>query len=464
LAAIAEFPGRASNQPNIQNNMNKITQIERRAAGIDVGSEQLFVAVGPGSVRIYSSFTASLLQLKDHLLEQKVTTVAMEATGVYWLPVYEVLEEAGLEVCVVNAAHARNLPARKTDMKDCQWLAELHGKRMLNSGFIPPSTIRELRDYTRLRQDHIEMAMPHILHMQKALDQMNVKIHEVLSDITGASGQRMVQAIIDRVRDRGLLLALCDVQVLKHKRQRMLEALKGRWKESQIFALRQAYENWQHYQKQIAACDQQIAEVLKRLAGSAAACASPSLEYKSKSRSKRLHKNAPAIANLDQLMISITGGRDLSQLPCLTSYSIMQIIAEVGTDMTRWQSAKHFTAWLGVAPGSRQSGKTRKSQPRFRGKAGRLFCVVSQSLAQSKYLSLGGFYRRIRGRRGGQVANIAAARKLAVLFYNTLRHGWDYVEKGLLEYEKKYNEQYLKRLQADAKRLGMQLIPEPAAT
>lgn len=440
--------------------MTKTNQTERRAAGIDVGSEQLFVAVAPGSVRVFSSFTASLIQLKDYLLEQKVTTVAMEATGVYWLPAYEVLEEAGLEVYVVNAAHARNLPARKTDMKDCQWLAELHTKQMLNSGFLPPTAIRELRDYTRLRQDHIEMASPHILHIHKALDQMNIKIHEVLSDITGVSGQRMIQAIIDGVRNRELLLALCDVQVLKHKRQRMLDALEGRWKPSQVFALRQAYENWLHYQKQIAACDQQIAEVLERLAPLASAQVSAA-EPEAKTKSKRLQKNAPTISNLNQLMVRITGGHDLSQLPCLTSYSIMQIIAEVGTDMTCWKNAKHFTAWLGVAPGSRQSGKTRKSQPRFRGKAGRLFCVVSQSLARSKYLALGGFYRRIRGRRGGQVANIAAARKLAVLFYNTLRFGWAYVEQGLAEYERKYKERYIKHLRAAAKHLGMQLLPEP---
>ena len=157
------------------------------------------------------------------------------------------------------------------------------------------------------------------------------------------------------------------------------------------------------------------------------------------------------------------GGHDLSQLPGLTSYSIMQIIAEVGVDMSRWESHKHFTAWLGLAPGSRQSGKVRKSQPRFRGRAGKLFCVVSQSFARSKYLALGGFYRRIRGRRGGQIANIAAARKLAVLFYNTLRHGWAYVEQGLAEYEKRYKEQYLRRLRAAARHLGMQLIPEPAS-
>jgi transposase len=437
------------------------TQTRRKAAGIDVGSEQLFAAIASGPVRVFTSFTASLIQLRDFLLAEKVTTVAMEATGVYWIPVYEVLEEAGLEVCVVNAAHARNLPARKTDMNDCQWIAELHAKEMLNSGFIPPALVRELRDYTRLRHDHIEMCSPHILHMQKALDQMNIKIHEVLSDLTGVSGQRMVKAILDGVRAADELLELCDAQVLKTKRQKMLDALHGRWKESQIFALRQAYENWQHYQRQLGACDQQIALVLGRLAAQAPTPKTPT-DPEAKPKTKRLHKNAPDINDFDQLMIRITGGCDLSQLPCLTSYSTMQIIAEVGTDMTRWENAKHFTAWLGVAPGSRQSGKTKKRQPRFRGRAGRLFCVVAQSLARSKYLALGGFYRRVRGKRGGQIANIAAARKLAVLFYNTLRFGWAYVEQGLVEYEKKYKEQQLKRLKSAAKALGMQVIAEPA--
>lgn len=435
---------------------------QRRAAGIDVGSEQLFVAVASGSVRVFTSFTHDLIQLKDFLLTQQVTTVAMEATGVYWLPVFEVLEEAGLQVCVVNAAHARNLPARKTDMQDCQWLAELHAKEMLNSGFIPPAAIRELRDYSRLRQDHIEMASPHVLHMHKALDQMNIKIHEVLSDLTGASGRRLLEAILAGERQPEVLVNLCDVLVLKNKRQAMLAALQGRWKESQLFALRQAYENWGHYQKQIAACDQQIAQVLERLAAERPPLDRPS--EGSTAKRKRLHKNAPAVKNLGTLLLRLTGGQDLTRLPCLTDYSLMQLLAEVGTDMTCWKDAKHFTAWLGLAPGSRQSGKTKKSQPRFRGKAGRLFCVIAQSLAQSKYLALGGFYRRIRGRRGGQVANIAAARKLAVLFYNTLRHGWDYVEQGLLEYEKRYRAQYLKRLNTAAKRFGMQLVPEPVAS
>ena|SRR5579862_4758694 len=429
---------------------------ERRAAGIDVGSEKLFVAVAAGPVKVFAAFTGALLELKDHLMEQKVTTVAMEATGVYWIPVFEVLEEAGLEVCVVNAAHARNLPARKTDMNDCQWLAELHRKQMLNSGFIPPAAIRELRDYTRLRADHVQMASPHILHMQKALDQMNLKIHDVLSDLTGFSGRRLVEAIIAGERRPEVLLDLCDGQVLKNKRAQLLAALQGRWKQSQLFALRQAYENWTHYQKQIAACDEQIGILLQRLAEQ-----NPAPPPDAAGKPKRLHKNGPDIQDLNPLIRRITGGQDLSQLPCLTDYSVLQIIAETGTDMTRWATVKHFTAWLGLAPGSRQSGKMRKTQSRFRGKAGRLFSVIARSLARSKYLSLGGFYRRIRGRSGGQVANVAAARKLAALFYNTLRHGWKYVEQGLAEYENKYKAQSLKRLQCSARRLGMQLITQP---
>jgi transposase len=429
---------------------------ERRAAGIDVGSEKLFVAVASGPVKVFAAFTGALIELKNHLLEQKVTTVAMEATGVYWIPVFEVLEEAGLEVCVVNAAHARNLPARKTDMNDCQWLAELHRKQMLNSGFIPPAAIRELRDYTRLRADHVQMASPHILHMQKALDQMNLKIHDVLSDLTGFSGRRLVEAIIAGERRPEVLLELCDGQVLKNKRTQLLAALQGRWKQSQLFALRQAYENWTHYQKQIAACDEQIRILLRRLAEQ-----NPEPPPDEAGKPKRLHKNGPDIPDLNPLIRRITGGQDLSKLPCLTDYSVMQIIAETGTDMTRWATVKHFTAWLGLAPGSRQSGKMRKTQPRFRGKAGRLFSVIARSLARSKYLSLGGFYRRIRGRSGGQVANVAAARKLAVLFYNTLRHGWKYVEQGLAEYENKYKAQSLKRLQSSARRLGMQLSAYP---
>jgi len=428
------------------------------AAGIDVGSEQLHVAVVNQPVRVFDTFTDSLDALRDWLVAAGVTTVAMEATGVYWLPVYEVLEAAGLEVCVVNGAHVKSLPGRKSDIQDCQWLAELHSYGLLRSGFVPPSTIRRLRDYQRLRQDHIRMASAHIQHMQKALDRMNVKIHDVLSDLTGISGLRVVRAIVQGVHDRRVLLELCDAQIVRRKRDRMLKALKGTWRPEHLFALRQALEGWEFYQAQIVACDREMAAVLRELAADA-----PPIDHPPAGEApKRLQHNAPAIDDLHPLLLKLTGGQDLGALPALSDYSVLQLLAEVGPDLGRWPTVKHFTAWLGLAPSRRQSGKRRRRERRFRGPAGQLFCVLARTLARSKYLALGGFYRRLRATRGAQAANVAAARKLAVLFYNALRYGRAYVEHGLERYDALYRQQCLRRLQRNARHFGLTLVPTTA--
>jgi transposase len=429
-------------------------EINPAAAAIDVGSEKLYTALASGPVQVFDTFTAGLYQLRDHLQKHQIKTVAMEATGVYWLPVYEVLESAGIKVCVVNGAHVKNVPGRKTDMADCQWLAYLHGKGMLKSGFIPPAQIRQLRDYNRLRQDHIQMASSHILHMQKALDLMNVKIHDVLTQTIGASALRMIRAILAGERDPKVLLNLCDEQVIKKKRQRVLQALQGTWQQSYLFALQQAVDGWDFYQRQIGQCDQQIQQSLEKLAQNC-----PTMPSKTNGKIKRLHHNAPKIPALHELLVKING-TDLSRIPTLSDYTLMQILSEVGADITRWATAKQFVSWLGLSPGLRDSGKRKRSEKRFRGRAGRLFCVAARSLAQSKYLALGGFYRRIRGKRGGEVAIIAAARKIALLFYNTLRYGWEYVEQGLEKYEQQYQQQSLQRLRKAAQRFGMTLVPQ----
>jgi len=429
-----------------------------RAAGIDVGSEQLHVAVVDGAVRVFETFTAGLYQVRDYLVGEGVTTVAMEATGVYWLPIYEVLEEAGIQVCVVNGAHVKSLPGRKSDMADCQWLATLHSYGLLRSGFVPDEWIRRLRDYQRLRQDHVQMGSTHIQHMQKALDRMNLKIHEVLSDLLGASGMRLVRAILDGERDAERLLALCDVQVLRKKKERMRRALQGHWKPEHLFALRQALQAWEFYQAQIAACDGEIAATLQEIAAlSPPTDLAPTVPL----ASKRIHHNAPHIADLKSLLVRITGGHDLAALPAFTDYSILQLLAETGPTMTAWPTVKHFTAWLGLAPSCRQSGQRRRHERRFRNRAGRLFALMARSLARSNKLALGGFYRRLRAARSPAVANGAAARKLAVLYYNTLKHGLAYVEEGLEAYERHHKAQSFRRLQAAARRLGMTLVPEP---
>jgi len=404
--------------------------MSKKVAAIDVGSEKMHVAIAGGEVKVFECFTDSLHQLRDHLQAARVTSVAMEATGVYWLPVYVILEAAGLEVCVVNGAHVKNVPGRKTDLQDCQWLAQLHAQGLLRGGFVPPAQIRKLRQYVRLRQDHVSQAGQHILHMQKSLDLMNLKIHDVLSETVGVSCLRMVRAIVAGERAPATLLALCDQDVIRRKTGLLLRALRGTWDEEHLFGLRQAVEAWDFYQQQIAACDVAIEKVLQELAAQKpepGPDAGPTLK-------KRRH-NAPTMAGLENLLHRFSGA-DLSALPCLSAYSQMLILSEIGTDLSPWPTPKHFVSWLGLSPGSRQSGKRRRNQRRFRGTAGKIFCVIARSLGRSKYLALAGFYRRLRSTRGGQVANIACARKIAILFYNALKHGVKYVEQGLEAYEK----------------------------
>ncbi|MCX6929482.1 MAG: IS110 family transposase [Verrucomicrobia bacterium] len=429
--------------------------LDPHAAAIDVGSEQLHVSVAGGPPKVFGTTTGQLREMRDWLKAQEVRSVAMEATGIYWLCPYEVLEQGGFEVVVVNGKYVKNLPGRKTDMKDCQWQATLHAHGLLKPGFVPPAHIRRLQDYIRVRTDHITMAASHEQHMQKALDRMNVKIHEVISDLTGESGLSMIRGILDGLRHPAALLALCDRQVQEKKAERMLAALEGTWKEEHLFALRQAYELWKFYQDKISECDEAIEKVLQEIAGpeDPAKPAPPT--------TKRGGVNSPAIAGLHSLLWRLCGNKDLTVLPGVADYVLLQLLAEVGTDLGKnWQTEKHFTAWLGLAPGSRQSGKRRGSQKRGRNRAGRLFCVIARSVGRSVDKALGGFYRRLKGRRGGLVANLALARKLAELFWRLMVHGMTYVEQGLKKYEEKVAQTEQHLLQKLARRYNMVLQPK----
>src|SRR5437773_3218344 len=431
--------------------------LDPRAAAIDVGSEQLHMSIAGGPPKIFGTTTGQVYALRDYVVAQEVRSVAMEATGIYWLCVYEVLEKAGLEVVVVNGKYVKNLPGRKTDMSDCQWQATLHAHGLLKPGFVPPEHIRRLQDYLRLRKDHIVMAGSHEQHMQKALERMNLKIHDVISDLTGVSGLKMVEAIINGQRNPAALLALCDPQIQKNKAGRLREALEGTWKKEHLFALRQAYELWQFYQKKIAECDQAIEEVLKVLAGP------EDPKNPAPAATKRGGVNAPHITGLHSMLWRLCGGKDPTTLPGVADYVLLQLLAEVGTDLSKnWKSEKHFTAWLGLAPGSRQSGKRRGSQRRSRNRAGRLFCVIARSVGRSVDKALGGFYRRLKGRRGGLVANLALARKLAELFWRLMVHGISYVEKGLKKYEEKVAQTEQRLLQKLARKYNLVLQPKAA--
>ncbi|ANF56430.1 IS110 family transposase [Halotalea alkalilenta] len=432
--------------------MAHLPVLDPLAAFVDVGSEQMYVSIAGGEPKVFGTFTAQLHELRDWLLSQKVKSVAMEATGIYWLPLYSVLEAAKLQVLMVNGKHTRNLPGRKTDMKDCQWGATLHAHGLLRAGFVPPAEIRRLQDYLRLRQDHITLAAGHVQHLQKALERMNIKLHDVISNLVGRSGMAVIRSMLEGERDPERLLALCDVQIRQQKAERIKASLQGTWAEEHLFALRQALESWEHYQRLIRACDQQIEAVLRSID------VDPPTSPPSKAH-KRGGANAPQIDDLHPMLVALCGGNDLTVLPAHTDYSVLQLIGEVGTDLTQWPTEKHFTAWAGLAPGSHQSGKRQRSAKRRRNRAGRLFCVMARSLARSKHIALGGFYRRMAGRRGGLIANIALARKLAALFWRVMVKGLDYVEHGLQYYEAQALETKQRSMRRLAKQLGFSVTP-----
>jgi len=440
------------------NTTNPLPVLDPLAAFVDVGSEQMHVSIAGGPPEVFGTFTTELHRLRDWLQERGVKSIAMEATGGYWLPLYGVLEAAGLKVSMVNGKQTRNLPGRKTDMKDCQWGATLHAHGLLQAGFVPPAQIRRLQDYLRLRADHLTSAAASVQHQQKALERMNVKLHDVISSLVGDSGIRVIEAILRGERDPDRLLALCDVRIQKKKADQVRESLRGTWAEEHLFALRQAVENWQHFQRQIAACDRQMEALLRQISG-------PDQPGRPTVKTRALKRggvNAPQIEDLHHMLAKLCGGKDLTVLPAHTDYSLLQLVGEVGTDLSQWPSEKHFSAWLGLAPGSRQSGKRSGSVRRKRNRAGRLFCMMARSLVQSKNIALGGFYRRMAGRRGGLLANVALAHKLAVLFWRVMVKGLDYAEAGLKAYEEQVLETKRRALCRLAKQLGRVVLPSLA--
>lgn len=430
--------------------------LDEKAVGIDIGSERTHVSIGGGEPRVFGTMTRDNDELVRWLCENAVRTVAMEATGVYWMSLYAALTLAGMEVLVVNGRHVRNVPGRKTDMADCQWISTLHMHGLLKSGFVPPADIRRLQDYMRLREDHIRIAASHVQHMQKAMERMNVKFHDVISDVTGASGMRVMRAIVEGEREPQNLLALCDPQVRKKKGERVVESLRGTWKGEHVFALRQALNAWDFYQQQIAECDAAIEQVLHDIGG-------PPDPDSETGRGKPGGTNTPRIDGLHKLLVNICGGTDPTCAPGMADYSLLRVISETGVDLRKWPQAANFTSWAGLAPGSAQSGKRKKSQARPLNRVGHIFCDMARSVTLTKDSAFGGFYRRLKSRRGGLVALKALARKLAAMFWSTMVHGIDYVEEGLKRYQERALMSEQRALAALARKHGMHLVPTPTA-
>jgi transposase len=432
----------------------KLTIIHPNAAGIDIGAEEVFVAIDGHQVQSYKTFTRNFQELVSNLLKHQVATVAMEATGVYWFALYEMLEGVGIEVFLVNGAHTRNVPGRKSDVKDCQWLMQLHTYGLLRKSFIPDESIRQLRTYVRLRDDHISMGNSHILHMQKALTSMNIRLHQVISRIVGVSGMRILRAILSGERNAERLAMLCEKQILNKKYPEVVLSLEGQCKEEHLFALQQAIEGYEFYQRQRQRCEERIEELMRSICEQLPPPDCPTL------LNAKLGKlNRPQIEQLHPMLVTMTGGKDAATIPGLSDLSFLKLVSEVGTDMSKWPTEKHFTSWAGLSPRKDQSGSRVKRRKSAKTVAGQIFREAAQSMAKSKNIALGGFYRRIRAKRGAPVAVMATARKLAVQFYNLMKHGATFVEKGIEDYEKKYKENMEKRLRKTAQSLGFSLIP-----
>jgi len=427
--------------------------VNPNAAGIDIGSKSFYVDAGEEEVKIFPTYTEGCHALVSYLKEKNVNTVAMESTGVYWIILYGILEEAGIDVYLVNGRDVKNVPGRKSDVKDCQWIRQLHRYGLLRKSFIPPDHIRRMRNYIRLRQDHIRAQATQVHLMQKALTQMNIRLTEVISDIMGASGSQMITAILNGERDPNLLVDYCHQSILKTKRELVIKALEGEYREEHLFALKQAYNTWNYYQALIFECDREIEKVLKEMSKD-----KPDIPQITKRKAIRYNK--PNIDNLSQSLLKLTDGKDPIGIAGITDYSFLQIVSEVGVDMTAWKTEKHFVSWLKLAPLKSSSGNvSRRISVRRSNKASQLFRNIAQGLLTSKQLALGSFGRRIRAKRGGGVAIKAIARKIACYYYRVMTKGEAFVEQGILKYETQLNEQKKRYLEKMATKFNLQLVP-----
>ncbi len=424
-------------------------RIFKNAAGIDIGSRKVFVAIEGKDVVSFETFTSDFNNLSDYLKLNKVDTVAMEATGVYWVVLYDILVQASLDVWLVDGRQTKQVPGRKTDVKDCQWIQQLHSYGLLNRCFVAEGKMKDLRGYQRLREDHLRSSSMHINHMQKALIEMNIRLTEVLSQIQGASGIAIIKAILNGERNAEKLLSLCHSTIIKNKSEQILKSLQGFYTQGGLFALKQAYDGYLFYINLIKECDEEISKVLIDINGEVSA---------GKIIRKPIRHNSPNVEDLGKHLLKIFAGRDATILPGITDYTWLQLYSEVGDDLSRWPTEKHFTSWLGLAPGQHNSGIRKKNKKKGSPKAGQIFRIIAQSLISSKKIAFGAFGRRLKGRKGPAIATKAVARKLAAQYHMLMVKGKEYVEKGIEKYETILQLQKQKHLVRLAKELNMDLV------
>jgi len=446
--------GKGSAKPTLAE-LSALEQINLNAAGLDVGDDEIWACVPVGgaevSVRSFPTFTADLHQLADWLAECKVTTIAMEATGVYWIALFEILEDHGFEVYVVNPRYLKNVAAQKTDVLDCQWIQQLHTYGLLRPSFQPPEQIAALRAVVRQRDMLVRYRAAHIQHMQKALQLMNLKLTNVLSDITGMTGMLILRAIVAGEHNPKVLAQYRDPGCKKSEEE-IAKSLEGNYRREHLFALKQALQLYETYGAQIRACDDELAAMYNAIDTVDSDIKPP------KPKSGKRRKNQAHFDVASELYRVV--GVDLTQIDGIDALTAQKVLVEIGWDMSRWRSVKHFTAWLRISPRKKVSGGKvlGRTSNKTQNPATQALRVAAQSLARSSS-ALGAFYRRIKARHGAQQAVAATAHKLARIIYAMLKNRTPYVDPGPDYYEKRYRDRTIRALEQKAAKFGLQLVP-----
>lgn len=434
------------------------------AAGVDIGATEIFVAVPPDrdpqSVRSFQTFTEDLIALADWLLGCRIRTVAMESTGVYWIPLMQILEARGLEVFLVNARYAKNVPGRRTDVADCQWLQYLHSVGLLRASFRPAPEVCAVRSLLRHRDGLVGLASHHVQHMQKALDQMNLQLHHVISDITGTTGLAIIDAVVAGERDVNKLASLRDPRIRATK-ETIAKSLVGDYRPEHLFTLRQSLNLYRNYQKEVAECESEIQLFLKKLETKVDPLAQSLPPAKDSVKKCKIMPPVRALALREEGYRVL--GVDLTTIPGMSVLHVQAVVTEVGPDLSRFRSAAAFSSWLGLCPDNDVSGGkilwtgTRKVKNRLAA----ALRMAAQSL-QGSQSALGEFYRRMRAKLGAPKAITATAHKLARVIYHMLKTHEPYEEGVFARLEIRYRQRVENRLKAQAHAFGFTLVPAPS--
>jgi transposase len=445
-------------QTKMKVQVNALEQINPHAAGIDIGAQEIYVAVPPerdtDSVRSFPTFTADLRRLAEWLKACRIDTVAMEATGVYWIPLYELLEKEGFEVYLVNARHLKNVSGRKTDVLDCQWIQQLHTYGLLSPSFRPPGQMVAIRSLVRHREMLVQYRSAHIQHMQKALTIMNLRLTNVLSDISGVSGLKIIRSILAGERNPERLASLREPGCKKSAAE-IAKSLEGHYQREQLFALKQALELYEFYDQQLKACDAELEAMYQEFDPPDNPGTPPPAPRTQKRRKNQAHFDlAPALYRLT--------GVDLTQIDGVDELTVQKVLSEIGIDMSKWPTVKHFTSWLRLCPNNKiTGGKIIQTgvQP-TKNRASAALRVAAASLKSSDS-ALGAFFRRMRARLGTPAAITATAHKLARIIYFMLKEHKPFHDFGSDSYEQQFRARTLRNLSRQAAKMGFRLEPAP---